>query len=146
MTIQTIRDLINSARKAKENNIVNSLQAVLSSVQTTMGRTGKEPTEDEILKILSKEKAVFQEQVDLAKAAGQSWVDLEIRRDYLETLLPKPIPAENYEVIAMGAIVATDAKNAKDMGRVLKALTVEFGTRIEMKKMSEIVKNLLSLQ
>lgn len=144
MKIETIREKLNEARKGKLLNAVNALTAVLASIQTSQGRKTSPLTQDEILKIIKNEAGVFNEQAELYKKSGKPWIDFLVRRDYLTGLLPKPIDFSTYESIAVGKIAETGAIGIRDMGKVMKSITEEFGIRVDNSRMSQIVKNILS--
>lgn len=144
MNIHHLRELLAEARKGKLLNTANALTTVIASIQTAQGRKTSELTEDEILKIIQREAGVFNEEAELNKKNGKPWIDFLVRRDYLTELLPKPVDFSNYEAIAVGKIAETGAVGIRDMGKVLKSITQEFGLRVDNGKMSQIVKNILS--
>lgn len=143
MTIEQLREQLNSARKNKNNNFIAAISGVIAAAQVAEKRSGTPPNEAEILKIISKERDVAGEQIELAKAAGQSWVDFEIRRDYLEGFLPKAIDFGQYETIALETINKLSLFNLKDMGKVLREISQNYGVRIDNGKMAGVVKSLL---
>jgi len=141
---QKLQNLINEARKNKDNDTRIALQTVTATIQELETRENKTFSDDEILVIIKKEYNKF---VEGAEAKG---VDADTKEKYenqakvLDNLLPKALDDSKYEGIAQDYIKEANATTMRDMGKVLGKIKKDFGIRVDMGKMSPIVKDLLN--
>lgn len=151
MTLTKLQSLLKDARLARNTNAINALGAAISDVQCAQGRTGDEFTEEQILNSIRKSRDVFHEEYDqmirltLTKEEQFKRVsDLEIRRDYLTSLLPVVFDESATGRLASLAIIELSANSMKDMGKVIAKLKEQYGLRIDAALASRIVKGLLN--
>lgn len=135
--------LIQTARKENRPKAVAAYSAALAAIQSAAGRSTKPLTETEILKIVAKEVVQIEEEIAGLKAAGRSWVDLEVRREILADLLPKKVPESQYEEIVSFALSHCEVDNIRGLGKVLKFITEKYGLTVDNGKIAAMLKEIL---
>lgn len=135
--------LIQTARKENRANAVAAYSAALAAIQSAQGRATKPLTETEILKIVAKEVAQIEEEIAGLKAAGRSWVDLEVRREILADLLPKKVPESQYPKLISEALAHVQAESIRDLGKVLKFISAQYGLTVDNGKIAGMLKEIL---
>ena len=134
-----IQKLINQSRKER-----SAYQSVMASVQEREARENINLDDNQILNVIEKEKKAFEESYDLFKDKKPEEAKLfNLKAEYLNKLLPEKIDETQYDDIADKIITESKAKEMKDMGKVMGAITKEYGKSVDMKKMSGIVKEKL---
>jgi uncharacterized protein len=118
----------------------------LSSLKYKEVEKGRPLTEDEfhgVVKTLIKQRS---ESIDSFKK-GQR-LDLADKEERELLVLKEFVPAQMSEAELQTAIeeavVAVDAKGPKDMGRVMKPLMDKYGSKVDGKVLSEMVRKRLS--
>ena len=135
-----INQLLNGARKNKDPNGVRAFSRVLAAMQTARGRTGKDLTEPEILKIIAGEIAVLNEEIGfLSEGEFEKANDLAESILVLNKLLPAKVDPAEYDSIVMVAIMASGAECKKEMSKVMRYITENYGTTVDMKEIAKLV-------
>jgi uncharacterized protein YqeY len=143
---QTIEEGLRSALKQKDSSRVSVLRMLLSSMKYKEVEKGRPLTEDEfhgVVKTLIKQRS---ESID-SFTKGQR-LDLADKEERELLVLKEFVPAQMSEAELQAAIeeavIAVDAKGPKDMGRVMKPLMDKYGSKVDGKVLSEMVRKRLS--
>jgi uncharacterized protein YqeY len=135
------REALKSGAKAKVSTL-RMLNAALKNKQIDKRRPLTEEEVIETARTLIKQRRDSVEQ--FAKGGRQDLVDKETAEiGVLEIYLPKQLTREELEIMVRDAIVQSGARDAKDMGKVMKTLVPIVGGRADGKLVSELVKNAL---
>jgi len=140
--------LILEARKTRNQTHLAAYQYVKSAIQALEGRDtvlpdGKHvPTvlsDADVLKVVEKEIKSLNEmitnKIDKNNEAGMVEVLLK--------LLPAKVDASQYDAIVVAAIATVGAATPKDMGKVMGEIKKLYGSTVDTKAISEIVKSKL---
>jgi hypothetical protein len=118
------------------------LNAALKNRQIERRRPLTEEEVVETVRSLVKQRRDSVEQ--FAKGGRQDLVDKETAEiAVLEAYLPRQLSPEELDAMVKDAVARTGASGAKDMGKVMKALTPVVGGRADGKLLSELVKKTL---
>lgn len=136
-----INETIQQARKSAQPERVQAFQALLAAIQAEEGR-GRSMEEIDIVALAKKEYNQFKESAQAFDAALRSKAAAEMQAcaDHLEELLPQEIAEDWYPMLVEEAIVETNARGLRDMGKVMALVKKNHGLSIDMKKISVIVK------
>lgn len=136
-----IQELLNQSRKNKDIIGIRAYSRVLAAIQTARGRTGKELTETEVLKITNNEKDILLEELRFQTGEVKSGSEAMVK--LLEALLPAKVDPAQYEAIVNEAIEETQALTARDFGRAIKFISSKHSLAVDMKEISSILKSKL---
>ena len=150
-------DLV-SAMKSHDTFKVSVLRMLKSELQLESINLKKELTDDEIMAVIKrnvkKRKDAIEEFKKYEKTEGisekeQSEQKEEIEKNnteitILESYLPAQLSEEEIENAVVDAINELKPESIKDMGRVMKHLTLKIGTVADMGKVSYLVKSKLT--
>jgi uncharacterized protein YqeY len=103
-------------------------------------------SDDEIYKIIMSEAKKRREAIELFEQGGR--VDLAVREkqeiEILESYLPPKLTDEELKALVTAAISEVEAKDPRDLGKVMKVLMPKVTGRCDGSKVSKMVKNLLA--
>jgi uncharacterized protein YqeY len=103
-------------------------------------------SEDEIFKIIMSEAKKRREAIELFEQGGRG--DLAVREKdeiaVLESYLPPKLTDEELKALVAEAINEVEAKDPRDLGKVMKVLMPKVTGRSEGSKVSKVVKELLA--
>lgn len=125
---------------------MNAIRYLLAQVKNAEIDKGSELTDEEILRLISREIKKLEEAAEEFKAGGneeRAREELE-EAEILKRYLPEPLSEEEIEALVDEAIKATKATSIRDMGRVMKEVLPKTAGRADGKLVSEIVKKKLS--
>jgi uncharacterized protein YqeY len=149
MSLKTkVEEAIKNAMKAKDQDALRALRAIKSLIllaETAEGKSG-ELTNDEEIKLLTKAAKQRKESAEIYKQQGREDL-LKKELDELviiEQFLPKAISDEELKVKLQEIISRIGATTAKDMGKVMGVANKELVGQADGKKISDMVKSLLS--
>ena len=135
------KEALKSGAKDKVSTL-RMLNAALKNKQIDKRRPLTEEEVIETVRTLIKQRRDSVEQ--FARGGRQDLVDKETAEiAVLEVYLPKQLTREELEGMVRDAIAQSGAKDAKDLGKVMKALIPIVGGRADGKLISELVKNAL---
>ena len=148
----SLKDRINqdikTAMKAKDQAALRALRAIKSAIllaETAEGRNGEPLSDDEGLKLLTKQAKQRKDSLtqyqannreDLAKVESE---ELAI----IERYLPKQLTSEEVETEVKSIIEQVGANSMKDMGKVMGVATKKMAGRADGKVISQLVRQLL---
>ena len=103
-------------------------------------------SDDEILKIVMSESKKRKEAIELFEQGGRG--DLASREkqeiEILETYLPPKLTDEELKALVSEAVAEVDAKDPRDLGKVMKVLMPKVTGRSDGSEVSKLVKDLLA--
>jgi hypothetical protein len=141
---QLMNDL-KDAMKVKDEIKKNTVQMVRAAILQIEKDNGIEVDDNKIIDIIAKEvKKRKDAAVDFEKSGREDLIEKNNQEiAILTTYLPKQLSKEEIEEIVKEVIVEVDAKDIKDMGKVMKAAKEKIGAAADGKTINEVVKSLL---
>jgi uncharacterized protein len=143
---RTIEEGLKNALKQKDSSRVSVFRMLLSSVKYKEIEKGRLLSEEEFHGVVKTLLKQCSESIESFKK-GQR-LDLAEKEEKEFQVLKEFIPAQMSEAELLTAIeeavVASDAKGPKDMGRVMKSLMDKYGSKVDGKVLSEMVRKRLS--
>jgi len=150
---QTIQDNIKEALKSREQVVLGTLRMFLAAISVKeKEKKYKEKledeaqlTEEEILNVLSSEikkrrdAIVLYNQGNRPELAKKEEEEIKVLQKYL----PEQLTEQELKFLVKQAIEKTQAKEMKDMGRVMAELNPKIKGKAEGSQVSKIVKELL---
>lgn len=130
-----LRTDLTAALKGRDELTTATLRMALTAVTTeeVAGKTARELSDDEVLKVLAKEAKKRREAAEAYDAAGRR--ELAERERAEETVLDRYLPAqlgdEELADLVRQAIAETGATEPKQMGQVMKVATASVAGRAE---------------
>jgi hypothetical protein len=143
---QRLNDAMKEAMKAKETLRLSTIRLIRAAIKNREIEVREELDDPAVIDILSslvkqrKESAQVYRENERLDLAAKEEAELEI----LQEFLPEQLSEE--EVLAMieAAIAETGAASARDMGRVMKIVSVRTKGRADGKRVSDLVKERLA--
>lgn len=142
-----IMDELKEAMKSKDQVKLSTLRLLNSQIKNKEIDSRPNPiTEDDILSVIKKSVKQRLDSIEQYKNANrQDLADIEIAElKILESYLPQMMSADQVRVLVQEAIKETGATEAKDMGKVMKAVMAKTQGQADNKVVSELVKEELS--
>ena len=137
---------LKSAMKEKNVNKKNAVQMVRTAILQTEKDKGVEVTDEQIIDIIAKEVKKRKDSIaDFEKAQRQDLID-QINDEIaaLEVYLPKQLTDDELETKIKAIIEKVNAKDIKDLGKVMKEAKTEIGSQADGRRINETVRKLLS--
>jgi len=143
---QRLNDAMKEAMKAKETLRLSTIRLIRSAIKNREIEVREELDDPAVIDILSslvkqrKESAQIYRENERLDLAAKEEAELEILQEFL------PEQLSEVEVLAMieAAIAETGAASARDMGRVMKIVSVQIKGRADGKRVSDLVKERLA--
>jgi len=142
---ETIDTDIKNALKSGAKEKLSALRMLSAALKNKQIDKRRQLTEEEIVESVRSLIKQRKDSIELfAKGGRQDLVDKETAEiAVLEVYLPKQLTPEELEVMVRDAVAQTGAQDAKDMGKVMKAIIPLVGGRADGKLVSELVKKTL---
>lgn len=143
-----LHDDLNAAMKARDELTVATLRMALTAVTTeeVAGKQARELTDDEVLKVLTREAKKRREAAEAYDQAARP--ELAERERAEGTVLDRYLPAQlgDDELVAIVTEAITDvgADNPKQMGAVMKLVQPRVAGRADGKRVSDEVRRQLA--
>ena len=135
--VDTVKQDLVAAMKARETDRVGALRMVLSELQ----KSEKDGSSDE-LAVLRRERKRRLESAAAFREGGRD--ELAASEESEAKLIEHNMPAEMPEAELRGIVresrAATGASSAKDLGQVMKATMAKVGTRADGKRVSALAR------
>ena len=145
---ERIRADINNAMRAKDQVRLRALRMALTSIQNeeVSGTTAKELSDEEVVKILTREAKKRREAAEAFEAAGRadSAADERAEGEVLAEYLPAQLSDEELTKLVAAAIAETGASGMPAMGKVMKIVTPQVAGRAEGGRVAAEVKRQLA--
>ena len=130
-----LRNDLTAAMKARDEVRTRTLRMALTSVATeeVSGKAARDLTNDEVLRLLTREAKRRREAAEAFDAAGRSAQAAAERAEgeVLDAYLPAQLPDEELSAMVARAIADTGAAGPASMGQVMKAVTPLVAGRAE---------------
>lgn len=141
-------DLV-TATKEKDTVKVDTLRLVKSEIlkaRTASGFDESKFNDDAVMKILQKMCKEREESAEIYKTNNrEDLAEKELsEKNIISCYLPKQASEKEVEAIVKSVICELGVKSMKDMGKVIKIVSNELGSRSDGKTISEIVKRNLN--
>jgi uncharacterized protein len=135
--VDTVKDDLASAMRAREKDRVAALRLVLSELQ----KASKEGDADE-LAVLRRERKRRLESASAFREGGRDELAVgeEAEAKLIEAYLPAELSDDELRVIVREAVAESGASSPKDMGQVMKAAMPKVGGRADGKRVSALVR------
>lgn len=140
MIMQTIRDQIKDAMRAKDAVKLDTLRYVLSTLKYVEIEKQRELTDEEAIDALSREVKKRKDAIELFRNSGRSELvtEEEAKLAVIMTLLPAQMTSDEVSVIVDDVIATTGKEN---MGMVMKEVMARVKGKTDGKMVSDIVKS-----
>lgn len=142
-----IMDELKEAMKAKDQVKLSTLRFLNSQIKNKeIDLRPKEITEEDIISVIKKSVKQRQDSIEQYQNANrQDLADVEISElKILETYLPQMMSEDQVKAFVLEAIKETGATEAKDMGKVMKAVMAKTKGQADNRVVSELVKQTLN--
>jgi uncharacterized protein len=143
--LRKLDDDLKSAMKASDSLKVSVLRMAKSSVKYRKIETGKEPSDDDIIAVLSAMAKQRKESIEQFSKGGRpelaekETMELAIIQGYL----PEQLSPEELDKIIIGAIKESAAEGSKDIGKVMRIIMSITKGAADGKLINQRVKELL---
>ncbi len=137
---------LKSAMKEKNVNKKNAVQMVRTAILQIEKDKGIQVTDEQIIDIIAKEVKKRKDSLaDFERAQRQDLID-QINEEIatLEGYLPKQLSDDELESKIKEIIQKVDAKDIKDLGKVMKEAKAEIGAQADGRRINEVVRKLLA--
>lgn len=145
---ERIRADINNAMRAKDQVRLRALRMALTSIQNeeVSGTTAKELSDEEVVKILTREAKKRREAAEAFEAAGRAdnAAGERAEGEVLAEYLPAQLSDEELTKLVAAAIAETGASGMPAMGKVMKTVTPQVAGRAEGGRVAAEVKRQLA--
>jgi uncharacterized protein len=139
---------LNTAMKARDELTTATLRMALTAVTTeeVAGKTARELSDDEVLRVLAKEAKKRREAAEAFAAAGRPELAERERAEgtVLDGYLPAQLDDAELSELVTAAIRETGAGSPRDMGAVMKAVQPRVAGRADGKRVSDEVRRQLA--
>jgi len=136
------------ALRAKDRQKIDFLSLIRADIKNQAINLKKDKLEDdEVLAVLKKAQKKLQDAKESIAKSGRTDLiqGLEKELVILTEYLPKPLEEAQVLEIVSTVINELSASSIKDMGKVIKEVLARVGVRADSKKVSNLVKEKLSL-
>ncbi len=143
-----LRADLNAAMRARDQVRMRTLRMALTSITTeeVSGETARELSDDEIVKVLTREAKKRGEAADAFESAGRAGQAAAERAegDVLAGYLPAQLADDELARFVAAAIAETGAAGMSGMGRVMKVLTPQIAGRADGARVAAEVRRQLA--
>lgn len=139
---------LNTAMKSRDELTTATLRMALTAVtnEEVAGKTARELSDDEVLRVLTRESKKRREAAEAFEAAGRA--ELAAREQAEGEVLARYLPAQlgdaELSELVRAAIGETGATSPREMGAVMKVVQPQVAGRADGKRVSDEVRRQLS--
>jgi len=135
-----------SGMKSKNADLVSTIRLLLAAIKQQEIDKREQLTDSDVLTIVERLVKQRRESIQIYTEAGRN--DLASKEsaelEILTTYLPKQLSDEEVELIIQEALSSLDAREPKDMGKVMAALKTQLSGKADLSRVSTRVRELLS--
>ena len=135
---------LNAAMKARDEVTVATLRMALTSVtvEEVAGKEARELSDEDVLKVLTREAKKRREAAEAFDAAGRDELATRERAEgeVLDRYLPTQLGDDELGELVAAAIAETGASSPRDMGAVMKIVVPKVAGRADGKRVSDEVR------
>ena len=143
-----LRADLNDAMRARDQVRMRTLRMALTSItnEEVAGASARDLSDDEIIKVLTREARKRREAAEAFGAAGRTEQAAAERAEgeVLATYLPAQLGDDELAALVSEVIAETGASGMQDMGRVMKTLTPRVAGRADGARVAAEVRRRLS--
>ncbi|MBX6384143.1 MAG: GatB/YqeY domain-containing protein [Microbispora sp.] len=137
-----------AAMKARDDVRVRTIRMALAAinVEEVAGKQARELSDDEVIKVLTREAKKRREAAEAFSGAGRAdraQAELD-EQAVLEEYLPAQLSDDELNALVDAAIAESGAEGPKAMGQVMKILTPKIAGRAEGSRVAQAVRAKLS--
>jgi len=142
---QIYADMV-SAMKASDVLKRETLRLLMSEIKKERVDSRKEPTDEDVMRILKSGLKKRQDSIELFKQGNREDLVEKTQAEIkiLEIYLPKQMPKEELEKIISDIISKLGATSPKDTGRIMKEVMSNYGAQTDGKLVQQIVSSKLN--
>jgi uncharacterized protein len=145
---EQLRTDLTAAMKARDETRTRTLRMALTSVsnEEVSGNSARELTDDEVLKILTREAKRRREAAAAFADAGRTDQAASERaeEEVLAGYLPAQLSDDELAMLVAAAIAETGASGPSGIGQVMKAVTPKVAGRAEGRRVAALVRSQLA--
>jgi uncharacterized protein YqeY len=135
-----------SAMKSKNADLVSTIRLLLAAIKQQEIDKREQLTDSDVLTIVERLVKQRRESIQIYTEAGRN--DLASKEsaelEILTIYLPKQLSDEEVELIIQETLSSLDAREPKDMGKVMAALKTQLSGKADLSRVSTRVRELLS--
>jgi hypothetical protein len=135
-----------SGMKSKNAHLVSTIRLLLAAIKQQEIDKREQLTDSDVLTIVERLVKQRRESIQIYTEAGRN--DLASKEsaelEILTTYLPKQLSDEEVELIIQETLSSLDAREPKDMGKVMAALKTQLSGKADLSRVSTRVRELLS--
>lgn len=141
-----IEEKLKKAIKDKDREKTSVLRLLLTAIKNKEVEKRRPLSDEEYFSVIRSLIRQHEESIESFKKGGrQDLVDLEQKElEVLKELLPPPLSENELNLAVEEAISELNARDRRDMGRVIKLILEKFSGRVDGKTVSELVQKRLS--
>jgi uncharacterized protein YqeY len=145
MLIARLEEDVKTAMKARDTLRLSVLRMTLSEIKNARIEKMRDLTDEDVIQVLRKAVKKREEAVEAYRAGNrEDLAETEAKEaEILAVYLPQMLSGAALLEIVKAAIEATGATSAKEMGKVMKVVMGEHGSRVDGKDVQAAVKTLL---
>jgi uncharacterized protein YqeY len=147
-TLDQLTADLTTAMKARDTGRVGILRQAIGAVraEAKAGPVEKDLTEDDVLKVLTREVKKRRESAQIYTDAGatERATTETVEADLLETYLPARLSDDELAALVAAVVADLGATSLKDMGGVMKEATARAAGAADGKKLSTLVRAALA--
>jgi len=145
---ERLRADLNTAMRARDQVRLRTLRMALTSItnEEVSGDTARELSDDEVIKVLTREARKRREAAEAFESAGRAEQAAAERAegDVLAGYLPAQLTDDELTAIVSAAIAETGATGMPGMGKVMKTVTPQVGARADGARVAAEVRRQLT--
>jgi uncharacterized protein len=138
---------LNAAMKARDELTTATIRMALTAVTTeeVAGKTARELSDDEVLRVLTREAKKRREAAEAFDAANRAELADRERAEgrVLDRYLPAQLGDEELAALVDAAVAESGATGPRDMGAVMKLVQPKIAGRADGKRVSDEVRRRL---
>lgn len=141
-----IEEKLKKAIKDKDREKTSVLRLLLTAIKNKEVEKRRPLSDEEYFSVIRSLIRQHEESIESFRKGGrQDLVDLEQKElEVLKELLPPPLSENELNLAVEEAISELNARDRRDMGRVIKLILEKFSGRVDGKRVSELVQKRLS--
>jgi len=134
------------AMRARDERRTTTLRMALAAAHNQRIARGRELTDEEVTEVIGREVKQRRESIEIYRGAGREdrAASEEAEVAILAEFLPEQLSDVEIETLARAAIGETDASGPADIGKVMGRVTPETKGRADGRRVSDIVRRLLT--
>ena len=141
-----LESAMRDSMRARDERRTTTLRMALAAAHNQRIARGRELTDDEVIEVVGREVKQRRESIDVYRGAGREdrAAAEEAEVEILSEFLPEQLTDDEIAALARTAIAETGATGAADTGKVMGRVAPQTKGRADGRRVSEIVRGLLT--